>query len=552
MKNKKKIISLILSSLFTLSIFTPTVFASNSNINKEESVYVISDANGNVNKKIVSVTLKGGKKGEKIEDKTNLKDIENLKGDETFDKKFSKVIWNSKGKDITYQGTSNKKLPVNIKLTYYLNGEKTSPKDIAKKSGKIKIRIDYDNVTFKNNAFMAVTGMVLDSSKISNIKVTNGKSVDEGENTVVMCYAFPGLNESLSLKEIDIPSYSEITFDAKDFTMDGTMSYVTNEVFKDIDLDDVDSIMDLTNSLNKLSSSSKELVNGSKSLNEGINLLIDKSGTLTTGIDKLNNGAKQLASGSEQIKSGANDIKDGANLLSDNISKLSSGIKTTKEGSTKLKDGINTAGNSLGDTITYNEQVLNGLNSTIEQLEKSEPDSPLLGNLKTMQSTLSQTISAQKQIQYSLTNNNEGTLLNGASSVESGLDTLYSSSNKLKTDGSDQIVLGVDKLINQGINPLIQGSKDLDSGLTTLKQGSDKLIEGISALEKGSKELEEGMNTFDKEGIEKLVSTFGSLDNLKARLHTIIENANSYDNFTGLSDGMNGSVKFIYKTEAIK
>ena len=371
---------------------------------------------------------------------------------------------------------------------------------------------------------MAVTGMVLDSSKISNIKVTNGKSVDEGENTVVMCYAFPGLNESLSLKEIDIPSYSEITFDAKDFTMDGTMSYVTNEVFKDIDLDDV----------------------------EGINLLIDKSGTLTTGIDKLNNGAKQLASGSEQIKSGANDIKDGANLLSDNISKLSSGIKTTKEGSTKLKDGINTAGNSLGDTITYNEQVLNGLNSTIEQLEKSEPDSPLLGNLKTMQSTLSQTISAQKQIQYSLTNNNEGTLLNGASSVESGLDTLYSSSNKLKTDGSDQIVLGVDKLINQGINPLIQGSKDLDSGLTTLKQGSDKLIEGISALEKGSKELEEGMNTFDKEGIEKLVSTFGSLDNLKARLHTIIENANSYDNFTGLSDGMNGSVKFIYKTEAIK
>ena len=225
MKNKNKIISLILSSLFTLSIFTPTVFASNSNINKEESVYIVSDANGNVNKKIVSVTLKGCKKGEKIEDKTNLKDIENLKGDETFDKKFSKVIWNSKGKDITYQGTSNKKLPVNIKLTYYLNGEKTSPKDIAKKSGKIKIRIDYDNVTFKNNAFMAVTGMVLDSSKISNIKVTNGKSVDEGENTVVMCYAFPGLNESLSLKEIDIPSYSEITFDAKDFTMDGTMSY---------------------------------------------------------------------------------------------------------------------------------------------------------------------------------------------------------------------------------------------------------------------------------------------------------------------------------------
>ena len=153
MKNKKKIISLILSSLFTLSIFTPTVFASNSNINKEESVYIVSDANGNVNKKIVSVTLKGGKKGEKIEDKTNLKDIENLKGDETFDKKFSKVIWNSKGKDITYQGTSNKKLPVNIKLTYYLNGEKTSPKDIANKSGKIKIRIDYDNVTFKNNAF---------------------------------------------------------------------------------------------------------------------------------------------------------------------------------------------------------------------------------------------------------------------------------------------------------------------------------------------------------------------------------------------------------------
>lgn len=552
MKNKKKVLSLILSSLFALSICTPSIFAKESNISKEESVYVISDADGNVNKEIVSVTLKGGKKGEKIEDKTNLNDIENLKGNETFDKKFSEVVWNSQGKDITYQGTSNKKLPVNIKMTYYLNGEKISAKDIAHKSGKIKLRIDYDNVTFENNAFMAVSGMILDSSKISNIKVTNGKSVDEGENTVVMCYAFPGLDESISVRGFDIPSYAEITFDAKDFTMDGTISYVTNEVYKDINLDDVDSIMDLTNSLNKLSSSSKELVNGSKSLNEGINLLIDKSGTLTTGIDKLNSGAKQLAKGSEQLKVSANDLKDGASLLSDNIGKLSSGIEATKNGSTKLKNGINKAGNSLSETISYNEQVLSGLNTTIEQLEKYQPDSPLLENLKTMQSTLSQTINAQKQIQYSLTSNKEGTILNGASSVESGLDTLYSSSNKLKTEGSDQIVLGVDQFINQGINPLIQGSKDLDSGLTTLKQGSDKLIEGISALEKGSKELEEGMDTFDKEGIEKLVSTLGSLDSLKGRIHSVVDNANSYDNFSGLSDGMNGSVKFIYKTEAIK
>lgn len=552
MKNKNKVIVVVLCAIFVFSSLTAPVFAQNENITKEESVYVISDANGNVNKKIVSSTLKNTRKGEKIEDKSNLKNVENIKGNEKFDKRLNKLVWTSQGKDITYQGISNKKLPVNIKLTYYLNGERISPANLAHKSGRLKIRIDYSNNTFDNNVFMAVTGMILDYDKVSNVKVTNGKSVEEGENILVVGYGFPGLDESLSMKGIDITNYTEIESDVKDFTMDGTMSYVTNEVFKDINIDDIDSIMDLTSSLEKLSSSSQILVEGSKSLNEGINTLIDKSGTLTTGVNKLNKGAKSLASGGKQLKTGVNNIKSGAETLSGNIDVLSDGINDAKNGAIQLKNGLNTAGSSLNETIKYNEQVLGGIKNTISQLKQTDSNNPLIPNLEQMAATLEQTISNQKLISLNLTSKGDKTLMGGADKLENGLNEIYEGSTQLKTQGSDKIALGANDLINKGINPLIQGSEDLSEGLNTLQQGSDKLIKGIDELEKGSKQLSEGMSRFDKEGIEKLVQAAGSLDNLKVRIHNTIDKADDYNTFSGLSKGMNGSVKFVYKTDSIE
>ncbi|MCR2032645.1 hypothetical protein [Anaerofustis stercorihominis] len=556
MKNKNKIIAGALSSLLVISTFTPSIFAKSSKVTKEESVYVIADQNGNVNKKIVSDTLKNTKKGDKIEDKSNLRDIKNVKGKETFNKTFSKVIWNSEGKDITYQGTSNKKLPISVKLSYYLNGEKVSAEDIAHKSGKLKIRFDYKNTTFNNNPFMIVSGMIMDSKKISNVKVTNGKSVDEGDNTLIIGYGFPGMDESLSMKGVDIPSYFEVSADVKDFTFDGSMSYATNEIFSDIDLSDVDSLMDLTNSLSKLSSASNSLVEGSDELYKGITTLVDKSGTLTTGVDKLNKGAKKLADGSKQLKTGANDIKNGANTLSNKIDTLSTSLKTAKEGASTLKGGLNTAGSTLNQTIAYNEQVKSGIDTMISQLKSADPSNPMITQLETMSGTLDQTIKGQKQISYNLTtSSNSGgnpTLMKGASDLQSGLSQIYDGSKLLKTQGSDKIAIGANDLINKGIDPLISGSNDLSDGLNTLQKGSSQLISGINKLQKGSKQLKEGMNQFDKEGISKLVEAAGSIDNLKARLHTTIDKANDYNNFSGISDNMNGSVKFIYKTDAIE
>jgi len=556
MKNKNKIIAGALSSLLVISAFTPSIFAKSSKVTKEESVYIIADQNGNIDKQIISDTLKNTKKGEKIEDKSNLNDIKNIKGKEKFKKTFSKVVWNSEGKDITYQGTSNKKLPFSIKLTYYLNGKKVEAKDIAHKSGKLKIRFDYKNTTFNNSPFMIVSGMIMDSKKVSNIKVKNGKAVNEGDNTLIIGYGFPGMDESLSMKGVNIPSYFEVSADVNDFTFDGSMSYATNEIFNDIDLTDVDSLMDLTNSLSKLSNASNSLVEGSNELYKGITTLVDKSGTLTTGVDKLNKGAKKLANGSKQLKTGANHIKNGANTLSNKIDTLSTSLKTAKEGASTLKNGLNTAGNSLNQTISYNEQVKSGIDTMISQLKNADPSNPMITQLENMSATLDQTINGQKQISYNLTTSSDTgenpTIMKGASDLQSGLSQIYDGSKLLKTQGSDKIAEGANDLINKGIDPLISGSNDLSDGLNTLQKGSTQLISGINKLQKGSKQLKEGMNLFDKEGINKLVEAAGSIDNLKFRLHTTIDKANDYNNFSGISDNMNGSVKFIYKTDAIE
>ena len=193
---------------------------------KDESVYLISDANGNVDKTIVVDHLKNKDKKDTIEDASNLKDITNVNGKETFDQNGDKITWQAGGNDIYYQGTSSDEPPVSQKVTYYLDDKEISPEDLAGKSGKVKIRFDYtNNTTFTETVngeqqtvsvpFAAVTALVLGDG-FKNVEVTNGKVEANDTTNVVLGYALPGLKDSLGIKDEDldddvtIPEYVEI------------------------------------------------------------------------------------------------------------------------------------------------------------------------------------------------------------------------------------------------------------------------------------------------------------------------------------------------------
>ncbi len=159
---------------------------------KTETVYVNANADGSVDKITVSDWLKNHSRSDTLEDFSNLENIKKEKGDETFTQNADgSIVWDSKGNDIYYQGESNEELPVTMKVTYYLDGQQMDPKDMAGKSGEVKIRFDYYNnsnetvkIKGKNynikTPFTMVTGMILSSDGFSNIEVTNGKIISDG------------------------------------------------------------------------------------------------------------------------------------------------------------------------------------------------------------------------------------------------------------------------------------------------------------------------------------------------------------------------------------
>ena len=383
---------------------------------KEESVYVKADASGNVKKTTVSEWLKNPEKGT-ISDTSELKDIKNVKGDETFETgSNNNVSWKSEGNDIYYQGTIDKELPVDVKVSYKLDGKSISPKDLKGKSGKVEIQFSYDNKSKQTvnvngedvemyTPFTMVSAMMLSSDEYSNVSVENGKLISDGDKNIVVGVAFPGLANDLNLKDldmdIDIPETVTITADVKDATVGTSITMASAELMNEFGLDDIDSFDDLQDSIDDLEDATNQLVDGSKeaadgskeladgvgtlndgagtlasgagTLADGVNTLNEKSGTLVSGVNTLASGVQAYTGGVEEIYAGSNDLVSGAQELASGATALNEGIKTAKTSADTLastaaqvQGGIGTVASSLGTAASTLTSILgeNGANLT--------------------------------------------------------------------------------------------------------------------------------------------------------------------------------------------
>lgn len=329
-------------------------------IGKDETVYIIADNTGKAQSTIVSDWLKNPDGKDTLEDVSDLKEITNVKGDETFEQKGNALTWKADGNDIYYQGTTTKEAPVTEKITYYLDGKEISPEDLAGKSGNVKIRFDYTNnekTTAKINGkeeevcvpFVVVSGMVLNDN-FTNLEVTNGKVVSNGAGNMVVGVALPGLKDSLNVEESDfsedvtIPDYVEVTADVEDFSMDMTMSVVTSSsdlsVDGALDLSDLDDkIDDLTDAVDQLKDGSGELADGLDTLKNSMGEFSDGINSLQSGVAAYTDGAKTLADGIGTLKNQTSTLISGVGELKSSVNTLNNGMKTLdKAVSTKMTD----------------------------------------------------------------------------------------------------------------------------------------------------------------------------------------------------------------------
>lgn len=575
---------------------------------KDETVYVLANADGSVKKIIVSDWIKNNG-GKTVSDKTELSDIKNVKGDESYVMDTDNMReWNADGKDIYYQGTISKALPVDLKVSYELDGKPVSAESLAGKSGKVTIRFDYTNNQYKNVSidgkntkiyvpFVMLTGLLLDNDIFTNVEISNGKIINDGDRIIAVGFALPGMQENLNLSrdKVDIPDFVEITADVNNFALSNTLTVAANSIISDLDVSKLDSADDLQASLTELSSAMSKLLDGSSELYGGLSELLLKSNELISGVDKLANGASALSDGAAALSAGLSELVSNNDTLNAGAKQVFDTLLSAV--SQKLKDNGITV-----DTLTVEnyKTVIGGLLENPTDSQKAEliniADAALNAKLSaigvpqnyygavkvllaTKLSSGETQESAMAEIAAMLQNIGDP---QNAAAIGAAADTAESENGKqiinafclnlanqtleptvkeavAQLDSYNEFYKGVlaytagAKQAYDGSTELKNGAKELSDGANALKSGSSQLVGGVQQLTDGSKRLADGLKEFNEKGISKLTSLAGDdLGSLVTRIKATVEVSRDYKSFAGIADGTDGDVKFIYRTDEIK
>ncbi|MBE5831502.1 MAG: hypothetical protein E7306_07160 [Butyrivibrio sp.] len=507
---------------------------------KVETVYVTANASGAVDDVIVSEWLKNANSSAELSDTTELKNIVNVKGKEGFtENSDGSVTWDANGSDIYYQGTTDKELPVDMKITYTLDGKEIAPEDLAGKSGKVTIRFEYDNkekqvvdVDGKEievyTPFAMVSGMMLDSDKFTNVEISNGKVISEGNKYIVMGVALPGLKESLNISdekwdeletdediESKLSNYFEITADTSDFELGMTITMASSDILSDFgltELSDGNKLSDLKDDMGELNDGSTKLVDGTTELKDGTTKLRDGSKELYDGTGKLYDGTSKLKDGTADLYSGAGELNDGAGQLDSGSSELAKGAGELRDGASKLHDGTKTLSDGTGKLYDGSKTLYGGIVSYTDGAAKVDQGAGALAegtkSLKAGSEQLGAGLSSAKT--------GSAALAQGALQLESGVQSLGGMTDAVQTLLSNKATLesAYGYLTTPGTScdeslvPLL--NKMSDHKITSAEQADAIKAAGLAALSSQTSATVTSENAGDENEVE---ATGGELTN---------------------------------------
>ena len=357
----------LVSLLLATSQVSPTLAFAAASTDKSETVHVQTDATGAVTSITVDELLANDKGAATLEDKSSLSDIEPSEDDQNFeDGSEGRLTWTTGGKQVSYKGTSSEKPPVDVLVSYTLDGVAKQPSELAGASGHLVIHIDYKNGSTTKRAdhevstpFVCMTVALLDGNLFSNVQVENGKVVEDKGGLAVVGYALPGLKDSLELEskdndldlgvDLDFPEYLEISADVTDLTLDPIYTVVTPELFTDLDTEDLKLDLD-------------DLDEGTEKLDEAMSQLIDGSGTLTDALRQLSSGSSQLGGGIKALREALGQLPSGFTALSTGMQGIATGISAASDGANKLAEG----GAQLADGAQAALDAIDGSKAAVE------------------------------------------------------------------------------------------------------------------------------------------------------------------------------------------
>ena len=533
-------------------------------------------------------------------------------------------MWHSSdGKDIAYTGASAASLPIEVKVTYRYNGSYITPKELLGKSGHVVIRYDYINhsqVTVNGSQvytpFVAITGLLLDNEIFSNVKVTNGRLIEDSDRTIAIGYAMPGLASSLDAgDDLEVPEYFEIEADAKDFELKSALTIASPDMLTGFDTSDLDT-SEYSNASSGLTSAMSELTSGSSELTDGLNQISSAAAKLSSGATELDSGMSQAESGMPALITGIGSLHDGSTQIAAGTYSLTTGLMDLQEGTEQVQGGMSQLASALSsDSIQQlvqvmgaSQQELAGDLAAIGQMQAAAGNtasaisnasdsyqslqSNVTGYLASTDLTEEQQAEVASLFASSQVSENLSAAANAAAGIQdasasisttyteaaqgalasadfsqlresvsamaSALDGIVSGQSKLAgaasqlSDGAYQLDAGIGELEAKA-NDLSLGMGQLASGASQISQGTSQLTSAIDAAAQGSSAMTEGLQTFNDEGISKIVDAIDNkLVKLANRFTAVTDAGGAYTNFGGITSGTTGSVKFVFETAAIE
>ena len=600
MKKSLRFASAALALTLAAGCAMPAFAAGKSSFSKSETVYAVMNGDGSIKSTTVSEHLYSASGLANVTDKTTLTDIQNTESDAEFTQNGEELVWNTNDTDVYYKGNTDKALPIDVKVTYALDGQEAALEDIIGKSGHLTVTVNLKNnetgtvnVNGKDRTIVTplitAVGVIL-GGDAANVTAEHGMIESAAKSSVAAFVTLPGVKDSLSgllPDEVDsIEDYLQDTVtveaDVEDFTCPqvmvacatSTAALGTDNVF------DLSSINDLTDGINQLNDAmsqlmdgASQLVDGTSQLAGGVLALLDGANTLNNGAAALDDGLGQLTNGLDTLSANNAALNAGAQQVADGV--LASANKTLKEGG--LIDENMTWSNYeavIDNILTMNDKTLAaGRKKMVRTIWEQAP------NFKDSQLDLALYLSATKtnhdlEAALKLMQNFDASMLTGALEMVTNADAKNTIHEELKyqiensqdmadvralktslsqiqffVSSVNQYTAGVQTAAD-GAHSAKDGSAQLAAGTKTLYDGVNTLNTGAGQLNDGAGQLNDGLNQFNEEGISKLTGALDQdqLHGLKTVLDEMTDRLNDYTSFAGAPDDAESSVKFVYKT----
>lgn len=528
----KRITKLINLTMITGLILSPL---SVSALQKTENVYSNLNPDGTITKTIVSNHLSWLDEGE-FEDDSELKDILNLNGEETFTQKGTKLTWKSLGNDIFYQGQTEKQQPIQTEIKYFLNDKESKAEEILGKEGKVKIELIFQNnlknivnLNGKNTEmytpFITTIGTMLDNKNNKNIQINNGKVISTGTRSMIVGLASPGLFESIGLNELKDSNKITLSYETTSFSMNSIYIVSTPKLLEESDLKIFDKMDNLSNDMYELQKNMDKLEQGINELEKGTHKLANGSNELMQGIKSANNAVEQLKNGSITLNQGLKQIINSLETMEKELSNITSTETITKL--TTLKNQNNQTINTL----------ISKTNMTLENIQNYYNQNNL-ANYQGNDLTLLN-VKQTYELIYLLQMNNQA--------IDISINTLKNMNNKLNS-----LLVPLKNALNAtftGSTKLKTGLEDLKKGMNKLYDGSTSLNNGIIELSKASNNLSKGASEFNKQGINKLNNYVNTIKFYSNKLEAL---QNLSKNYNGFTSNNSTSTHFISTVKSIK